>query len=63
MHLLLCGLVSFGALYRGTLVLLCGVVVLPFCFGVLAWCVHFVIGNVSLCFVAFFGLSVFVGYR
>ena len=36
---------------------------LPFCFGVLAWCVRFVIGNVSLCFVAFFGLSVFSGYR
>ena len=36
---------------------------LPFCFGVLAWCVHFVIGNVSLCFVVFFGFSVFFGYR
>jgi hypothetical protein len=35
--LLLCGLVDFGALYWGTLVLLYGVVVLLFCFGVWAF--------------------------
>jgi hypothetical protein len=33
------------------------------CFGVLALCVYFVIGNVSLCFVAFFCFSVFIWYR
>jgi hypothetical protein len=60
--LLFCGLVDFRASYRGTLVLLLGVVVLPFCFGVLALCVHFIIGNVSLYFVAFF-FSLFIWYR
>jgi hypothetical protein len=57
---LLCGLVDFEALYWGTLVLLLGVVVFPFCLGVLALCVHFVIGNVLLCFIVFFGFSVFL---
>jgi hypothetical protein len=33
------------------------------CFGVLAFCVHFVIGNMSLCFIAFFCFFVFIWYR
>jgi hypothetical protein len=36
--LLLCGLFVFGASYWGTLVILGGIVGLPFCFGVLALC-------------------------
>jgi hypothetical protein len=59
--LLLCGLVVFEASYWGTLVLLWGIVVLPFGLGILALCVHFVIGNVSLCFVAFFAFLYLFG--